>query len=219
MLRSLVIAALCASCTALLRPSGQNIHSRAAQRWPGKSAVTVAASPNTMSALFPPQVDVKDALTPPPDDELAMELGTGGLPIGSVADAELAKPYDLIVIGGGPAGVAGALKAAQLGKRTLVVDRPKLAPVEGGLDYGFGGPTGLFSKAMRDVGKTLDIKSLEMMGIDNDVVWRQVRNNCLKLARNNAINCLEILAVFRVGYLQVRTPSPQRVVARALSRH
>ena len=171
-----------------------------------------------MSALFPPQVDVKDALTPPPDDELAMELGTGGLPIGSVADAELAKPYDLIVIGGGPAGVAGALKAAQLGKRTLVVDRPKLAPVEGGLDYGFGGPTGLFSKAMRDVGKTLDIKSLEMMGIDNDVVWRQVRNNCLKLARNNAINCLETLAVFRVGYLQVRAPSPKRV-ARALSRH
>lgn len=158
-----------------------------------------------MSALFPPVCsakDVVDSLIPPADDETAMELGTGGLPIGSVSDAELAKQYDLIVIGGGPAGIAGALKAAQMGKRTLVVDRPKAAPADGGLDYGFGGPTGLFSKAMRDVGKTLDIESLETMGLDNDVVWRQVRNNCLKLAKNNAINCIQTLDVFRVGYLQ-----------------
>ena len=160
-----------------------------------------------MSALFPPVCsakDVVDSLIPPADDETAMELGTGGLPIGSVADAELAKQYDLIVIGGGPAGIAGALKAAQMGKRTLVIDRPKAAPASGGLDFGFGGPTGLFSKAMRDVGKTLDIESLETMGLDNDVVWRQVRNNCLKLAKNNAINCIQTLGVFRVGYLQVR---------------
>ena len=53
------------------------------------------------------------------------------------------QTYDLVVIGGGPAGVAGALKAAQLGKRAIVVDKPKLAPVGGGLDFGFGGPTGL----------------------------------------------------------------------------
>jgi len=82
------------------------------------------------------------------------------------------------------------------------VDKPKAAPPEGGIDFGFGGPTGLFSKALRDVGKTVDIKSLETMGLDNDVVWQQVRNNCLRLALNNAKNQLAALDAFRVGYLQ-----------------
>jgi NAD(P) transhydrogenase len=122
--------------------------------------------------------------------------------IGSVASSDLAKQYDLVVVGGGPAGVAGALKAAQLGKRVLIVDKPKAAPPGGGLDFGFGGPTGLFSKALRDVAKSLDIGSLDAMGLDNDVIWQQVRNNCLRLAGNNANNVCELLSKFRVGYLQ-----------------
>ena len=87
-----------------------------------------------------------------------------------------------------PAGVAGALKGAYLGKRVLLVDKPKAAPAGGGLDFGFGGPTGLFSKALRDVGKTLDVDSMRTMGMDQDVIWGQVRNNCLRLAGNNANN-------------------------------
>jgi len=123
-------------------------------------------------------------------------------PLGSVPRSELLKKYDLVVIGGGPAGVAGALKAAQLGKRVLIVDKPKAAPVGGGLDFGFGGPTGLFSKALRDVGKSLDIDSMRAMGLDQDVIWNQVRNNCLRLAGNNANNVCEVISSFRIGYLQ-----------------
>lgn len=122
--------------------------------------------------------------------------------LGSVDPVELAKTYDLVVVGGGPAGVAGAVKAAQLGKRVLIVDKPKAAPAGGGLDFGFGGPTGLFSKALRDVGKTLDIDSLHAMGLDNDVIWRQVRNNCFRLAGNNANNVCELITSFRINYLQ-----------------
>ena len=59
--------------------------------------------------------------------------------VGRVPDAELAKPYDLIVVGGGPAGVAGALKGAYLGKRVLLIDKPKAPPVDAtGLDVAFG---------------------------------------------------------------------------------
>ena len=35
-------------------------------------------------------------------------------------------PYDLIIIGGGPAGYVGAIRAAQLGLRTALVEREKL---------------------------------------------------------------------------------------------
>jgi dihydrolipoamide dehydrogenase len=37
--------------------------------------------------------------------------------------------YDIIVIGGGPAGYAGAIRAAQLGKRVLCVERDKLGGI------------------------------------------------------------------------------------------
>ncbi len=41
----------------------------------------------------------------------------------------MAYDYDLIVIGGGPAGYAGAIRAAQLGKKTLCVERDKLGGI------------------------------------------------------------------------------------------
>ena len=114
--------------------------------------------------------------------------------VGSLENKELEKKFDCVVIGGGPAGVAGALKGqggasrtqqvdpalkalvfqllesallesatpfqvvgskltqpaqptkrAYLGRRVLLVDKPKAAPKGGGLDPFFGGPTGLFS--------------------------------------------------------------------------
>src|SRR5262252_5600569 len=37
--------------------------------------------------------------------------------------------YDIVVIGGGPAGYAGAIRAAQLGKRVLCVERDKLGGI------------------------------------------------------------------------------------------
>jgi dihydrolipoamide dehydrogenase len=41
----------------------------------------------------------------------------------------MAYDYDIIVIGGGPAGYAGAIRAAQLGKRVLCVERDKLGGI------------------------------------------------------------------------------------------
>lgn len=41
----------------------------------------------------------------------------------------MAYDYDIVVIGGGPAGYAGAIRAAQLGKRVLCVERDKLGGV------------------------------------------------------------------------------------------
>ena len=41
----------------------------------------------------------------------------------------MAHDFDIIVIGGGPAGYAGAIRAAQLGKRVLCVERDKLGGI------------------------------------------------------------------------------------------
>ncbi|MDQ7819768.1 MAG: dihydrolipoyl dehydrogenase [Armatimonadota bacterium] len=38
----------------------------------------------------------------------------------------MAEPYDLVIIGGGPGGYVGAIRAAQLGLRTALVERDKL---------------------------------------------------------------------------------------------
>ncbi len=50
-----------------------------------------------------------------------------------VSSANAAKPdhYDLIVIGGGPAGYVGAIRAAQLGMKVACVERDKLGGVCG----------------------------------------------------------------------------------------
>merc|ERR1719352_757539 len=122
--------------------------------------------------------------------------------IGTVPAAELQKKYDLVVVGGGPAGVAGALKGAYMGKRVLLIDKPKAAPPGGGLDFFFGGPTGLFSKALRDCSKAYDVDGLEAMKLDRDVIFKQVQNSCMRLARNSAETSLNMLSKFKVGYLQ-----------------
>ena len=130
--------------------------------------------------------------TPPP---IVAKLGTP-------PDSALAKKYDLIVVGGGPAGVAGALRGAYLGRRVLLVDKPKAAPPSGGLDPFFAGPTGLFSKALRDCAKSLDASKLSLMGLDRNVIFKQVQNSCLLLAKNNAQSQGLMLSRFKVDYLQ-----------------
>lgn len=139
-------------------------------------------------------------------EEAHSDLGDGQTAeekIGVVPREELEKLWDLVVIGGGPAGVAAGNKCAFLGRRALIVDRPKLPPdADTGLDVSFGGPTGLWSKALRDVGKSLDVKTLRAMHLDEDVIWQQVRGSCLKLATHNATHQVSVLKNHKVSYLQ-----------------
>jgi NAD(P) transhydrogenase len=122
--------------------------------------------------------------------------------IGKMTSEELDHHYDVVIIGGGPVGVAAALKAAVLGHRSIIVDKPKIAPAPSGLDPSFGGPTGLWSKALRDTGKHVDVPALQSMHLDDDVIWHQVNNMCLKLATSNASHQVKTLEKFKVSYLQ-----------------
>ena len=80
--------------------------------------------------------------------------------------------YDLIVLGAGPVGVCAACKAATspFNKRVCLVDAPRASGVlmNGEQDLSIGGPTGLFSKALRDTSKRIKVSSLRGMGLRDD---------------------------------------------------
>jgi len=137
-------------------------------------------------------------------------------PIGEVSEEKLAKEYDLVVIGGGPAGVAGAVKAAVLGRRVLLVDKPKVAPDSEGLDMSFGGPTGLFSKALREAGKKIDINALRTQQLGERHIWGHIMDLVKTLATNNAQHQVNALRDFKVGYLQASATikSPKSLVVK-----
>jgi threonine dehydrogenase-like Zn-dependent dehydrogenase len=84
------------------------------------------------------------------------------------------KTFDLAVIGAGPVGVSAALQAARhpYQKKVLLIDAPRasgmLMDERSGEDLSLGGPTGLFSKALRDTGKRISVSSLKGMGLRDD---------------------------------------------------
>lgn len=84
------------------------------------------------------------------------------------------QTFDLAVIGAGPVGVSAALLAARspLNKKVVLIDAPRasgaLMNEATGEDLSIGGPTGLFSKALRDTGKRISVSSLKGMGLRDD---------------------------------------------------
>jgi hypothetical protein len=84
--------------------------------------------------------------------------------------------YDLVVVGAGPVGVFAACKAATApyNKRVCLVDAPRASGVlmNQEKDLSIGGPTGLFSKALRDTSKRIRVSSLRGMGLRDDRLVR-----------------------------------------------
>jgi len=84
------------------------------------------------------------------------------------------QTFDLAVIGAGPVGVSAALLAARgpYHKKVVLIDAPRasgmLMDERSGEDLSLGGPTGLFSKALRDTGKRISVSSLKGMGLRDD---------------------------------------------------
>ena len=79
--------------------------------------------------------------------------------------------YDLAVVGGGVVGVQAALAAASppLNKKVCLIDAPRASGMlmneATGEDLSLGAPTGLFSKALRDTSKSINVSSLRGMGL------------------------------------------------------
>ena len=154
----------------------------------------------TASSTLLRSATVQDA----PVEEVTNTPDTNGRTFGVVNTQNLSKLYDLVVIGGGPAGVAGAIKAAQMGRRAILIDKPKFdaGVLPNGLDLFFGGPTGLFSKALRDSAKNTNVAAMRAQHMDSDVIWKQITNSIVGLAMRNAEGQCRTLERYGIDYLQ-----------------
>ena len=85
----------------------------------------------------------------------------------TTAPSMLRDVYDLVVVGGGPVGITAALRGAALGYDTILIDA---TPPR---QFQFTGPTGLYSKALRDSAIRLDVPVLRAMGISDKAIWAQ----------------------------------------------
>mmetsp|Transcript_28482 Transcript_28482/g.43060 ORF Transcript_28482/g.43060 Transcript_28482/m.43060 type:complete len:605 (-) Transcript_28482:2105-3919(-) len=98
--------------------------------------------------------------------------------------------YDLAIIGAGPVGVQSALDAASspYNKKVCLIDAPRASGMlmNGEEDLSIGGPTGLFSKALRDTSKSISVEALRGMGLREKSVWNEIISNCIDLASANA---------------------------------
>lgn len=99
--------------------------------------------------------------------------------------------YDMAVIGAGPVGVQAAIMAAsQAKKKVVLIDAPRasgqLMNEKNNEDLSIGGPTGLFSKALRDAAKRIKVPTLRGMNLREDSIWNEITGSCVELASYNA---------------------------------
>ena len=116
--------------------------------------------------------------------------------------------YDLAVIGGGPVGVKAALiaAAAPFNKRVCMIDAPRASGMlydeQAKKDLSIGGPTGLFSKALRDTSKRIKVDSLRGMGLREESIWNEIISSCVDLATLNADDVMRQLEEAGVDYIE-----------------
>ena len=109
--------------------------------------------------------------------------------LNSITMAREKGEYDLIVIGGGPVGLTAGQSAAAVGRSTIIIDGTPKTLVQ------FTGPTGIFSKALRDTAKKIDVLTLRGMGLRDTVIWRQVQDMTFDVLRDNGLKNLRDMQV------------------------
>ncbi|HEX2282868.1 MAG TPA: FAD-dependent oxidoreductase, partial [Thermomicrobiales bacterium] len=123
--------------------------------------------------------------------------------------------YDLIIVGAGPAGLAGAVYGASEGLRTLVIERQApggQAGMSSRIENYLGFPSGLSGSdlARRAVAQArrlgAEILTAEVVGVRTDGPYRIV-----KLADGSEVSCYALLITAGVAYRHLDAPGVDRL--------
>jgi NAD(P) transhydrogenase len=126
----------------------------------------------------------------------------------STSALRMSETYDLAVIGAGPVGAQAAMvaAAAPYNKKVVLIDAPRASGMlmneATNEDLSIGGPTGLFSKALRDSSKQISVSTLRGMGLREESVWNEIISNCVDLASSNAQDVFRQLEFAGVHYVE-----------------
>ncbi|KAK1732950.1 putative dihydrolipoamide dehydrogenase [Skeletonema marinoi] len=157
---------------------------------PTSTSIVRSSSVSIRSPSLLQSTTVKDAAV----EEVAAAPDTGAREFGVVNTNKLSKLYDLVVIGGGPAGVAGAIKAAQMGRRAIVIDKPKF-------DAGVLPMDWICSLALRDLAKSTNVGALRAQEMESDVIWKQITNEAVCKGHGQSEDGLRSVKVTHTGVL------------------
>jgi pyruvate/2-oxoglutarate dehydrogenase complex dihydrolipoamide dehydrogenase (E3) component len=114
----------------------------------------------------------------------------------SVLPLTMSQVYDLVVVGGGPVGLTAAVAATAVGKKAIIIDGTPRHLVQ------FTGPTGIFSKALRDSALRVDVPTLRSMGIRDSVIWNQVIGMSSAILRGNGLKNLGALQLKHIPHMR-----------------
>jgi pyruvate/2-oxoglutarate dehydrogenase complex dihydrolipoamide dehydrogenase (E3) component len=83
-----------------------------------------------------------------------------------------------------------------LGRTAVIVDATPKRQVQ------FSGPTGLYSKALRDTAKKIDVSVLKNMGVRDTAVWRQVQEMTDDVLKASGLSNLGAVQTSNIPHLR-----------------
>jgi thioredoxin reductase (NADPH) len=144
-----------------------------------------------------------DALVAPSDAELATRVG--------LATTPSADFYDLIIIGGGPAGLGAAVYGASEGLRTVLVERTATGGQAGQssrIENYLGFPDGVSGAQLADRARRQATKFGAELVTTQDVVGLEINGSArtVRFADGTAIDAHTVILATGVAYRQLRAP-------------
>ena len=148
------------------------------------------------------------ALTAPSDSELAAHVG--------LATAPAEEFYDLVVIGGGPAGLGSAVYGASEGLRTVLVERTATGGQAGQssrIENYLGFPDGVSGAQLTDRARRQAVKFGAELIMAREVVGLEVAGSgrTVRFADGSAVGAHTVILAMGVAYRQLACPGADRL--------
>ncbi len=154
-----------------------------------------------------------DALVAPSDPELASRVG--------LATTPSAAFYDLVVIGGGPAGLGAAVYGASEGLRTVLVERTATGGQAGQssrIENYLGFPDGVSGAQLTDRARRQAVRLGAEVLTTRDVISLEVNGSArtVRFSDKAAIDAHTVLLATGVSYRELRAPGVRELTGRGV---